>query len=48
MDPGIRVGVPVLLLSSCVTLDRLLDHSVLPFPCLYNDDEISAYLLEFS
>ena len=36
----------MLLLTSCVYLDRLLKHSVFQFPYLYNDD-ISAYLLEF-
>lgn len=47
VDSGIRVGVPVLLLSSRVNLGRLLSHSVFQCLYLYNDDDISAYLLGF-
>ena len=47
VDSGIRVGVPALLLTSCVNLDRLLNHSVFQCLYLYNDDDIRAYLLGF-
>lgn len=34
-------------LTSCVNLDRLLNHSVFQCLYLYTDDDIRAYLLGF-
>lgn len=43
-----RVGIPLLLPASCVTLARLLNHFMLQFPSLCNGDTISVYLIGVS